>query len=166
MKVKDLCTRDVHTCGRSASLAEAGQILRTAACDLIAVVDDDGGLLGVLTDRDVCVAAASRPVPLAAIPVGEIMTGPPHTCSLEKDLLLAMEEMGRHRVKQLPVVDRNGRLQGILSLADVVRTARARTVALLGQPTFEDLARLMRSLCGSRRRRADRRRTPVDPFMA
>lgn len=166
MKVKDVCTREVRSCRRMSTLADAAEIFRTAGCGALPVVEEDGRLAGILTDRDICLAGASRPVPLSAIRVGDVMTGAPHTCGLEEDLLVAVEEMGRRQVRRLPVVDAEGHLQGLLSLADVVRVARAGGIVEPGRPTFADLAQVLRSICGSRRRHGERRAQPMDPFMA
>lgn len=166
MKVRDVCTRNVRTCRRSATLADAGGLFWTGDCGLLPVVDDDGRLLGVVTDRDVCIALTSRDLPAGALQVHEVMTEHPHTCGLDEELLTAMEDMARHQVRRLPVVDAEGRVQGILSVADVVRVARSQSVAEPGAPTFEDLAQMLRGFCGRRRRRrGDRRASRLDPFL-
>ena len=167
MKVKDVCIRDVRTCRPSASLVEAGSLFRSGDCGFLPVVDDDHRVVGVVTDRDLCLALTTRNVPAQGLQVGDVMTPHPLTCGLEEDLLHAMEAMARHQLRRLPVVDARRRIQGVLSLADVVRTARAQGIAQEGAPTFEDLAQLLRAVCSRRRRRRpDRRSTRLDPFMA
>lgn len=165
MKVKEFCTRDVRTCRASDSLDRAGGLFWEADCGFLPVVDDEKRLIGVLTDRDVCIAVTTRALPAHAITVGEVMNEHPDVCGLDDDVFSAIEAMSRRRVRRIPIVDARGRLEGVLSLADLARAAKSHALAEPGRPTFEDLAHLLRAICGPRRRR-ERRRVRLDPFMA
>lgn len=119
MKVQDIMTRAVRTCGRSASLAEAAMIMWHNNCGIVPVVETDGKAVGVITDRDICMAWATRPLEGDKTRVGAVMTGQLFTCRPEDPVRKALQTMAHHKVRRLPVVDRQGRLVGVLSLNDL-----------------------------------------------
>jgi CBS domain-containing protein len=105
-------------------------------CGLVPVVDELKTLLGVITDRDICIATTSRSVVPSDIQVRDVMsTGTVYTCRPDDDVRTALGTMGTHRVRRLPVVDRQNRLVGIISLCDVARHAEQRSGA--GVPSEE-----------------------------
>ena len=141
MKVKDLQTTDVHTCGPDTNLAAAAQIMWDTDCGVVPVVDDNRSLLGIITDRDICIAATTRSAAPADIQVRHVMTtGTLYSCRPEDDVRTVLATMGTHRVRRLPVVDRQNRLVGILSLNDLVRRADSRSGSEIpGQEFIETL---------------------------
>ncbi|HSA58851.1 MAG TPA: CBS domain-containing protein [bacterium] len=118
MKVQDIMTRTVRTCGRSTNLAEAAMIMWHNDCGVVPVVEPDGRAVGVITDRDICMATATRPLKAAEITAGDVMTGALFTCRPEEAVKKALQTMAHHRVRRLVVVDANGRLAGIVSMDD------------------------------------------------
>ena len=128
MKVKDLQTSDVHACGPDTNLAAAAQIMWDCDCGVVPVVDDNGGLLGIITDRDICIAATTRSAAPADIQVRHVMTtGTVYFCRPEDDVRTVLATMATHRVRRLPVIDKQNRLVGIISLNDLVRRADYRS---------------------------------------
>jgi CBS domain-containing protein len=126
MKVERLMTRDLETCTREANLAHAAMIMWRRNCGLVPVVERGSGqLVGVITDRDICMAAAMRDASAHSVPVGEVMTSAVVTCAPGDDVRIAMHRMGELQVRRLPVVDRHGRLEGLLSLNDLLLVAEA-----------------------------------------
>jgi len=89
----------------------------------VPVVDQDGVVVAMLTDRDVCMAAFTQGRALGDIRISSAMSKSVWTCRPEDDVKLAEERMRHHRVRRLPVVDAEGRLVGILSLSDLAREA-------------------------------------------
>jgi CBS domain-containing protein len=90
-------------------------------CGALAVLDSRGELVGLLTDRDICLAVAARrktPWDLQAI---EVMSRPVYTCLGTDSVDDALVVMAQHRVRRLPVMDKHGHVQGMLSLHDVER---------------------------------------------
>jgi CBS domain-containing protein len=124
MKVKDLQTSDVRACSPGTNLATAAQIMWDCDCGVVPVVDDDRTLLGMLTDRDICIATATRAAAPADLVVRDVMsTGQVYFCRPEDDVRTVLATMGTHRVRRLPVVDRQSKLIGIVSLNDLVKRA-------------------------------------------
>jgi CBS domain-containing protein len=85
------------------------------------VVDDDGKVIGMITDRDICIAAATRHQDIASINVGEVTTRQVQSCSPDMSIPEALKIFEKARVRRLPVVDKDHKLQGILSMADIIR---------------------------------------------
>ena len=125
MKVGDLMTRNVRACRSESSLAEAAHIMREVPCGFLPVCNAEGRLAGVLTDRDICMAAARIDRPAQAIPVREAMTTQVVTCSKDEDVLDAVRRMQAGHVHRLPVLSRKGDLEGVVSIDDVIDRAGA-----------------------------------------
>ena len=124
MIVEDLMTREVEACRPESSLAEAAAVMWRRDCGAVPVVGEDGTVVGMLTDRDICMALASRRAYASEVRVGEVMSRDVVSCTPEDDCEEALEAMRRRQVRRLPVVDSQGRLAGILSVADVLRRTR------------------------------------------
>lgn len=123
MKVGDLMTRNVRACHSASSLAEAAQTMKEVPCGFLPVRDAKGRVAGVITDRDICMAAARIDRPARAIPVREAMTMEVLTCSMDEDVLDAVRRMQLGHVHRLPVVSREGELEGVVSIDDVIDRA-------------------------------------------
>jgi CBS domain-containing protein len=123
MKVGDLMTRDVKTCRAGDDLNRPAQIMWEHDCGIVPVTDAENCVVGLITDRDVAMAAYTRGLPLAGVQVAGVMTNEVFGCVPTDSLESAMGAMRRWRVRRLPVLDRKGRILGILSLADIVREA-------------------------------------------
>lgn len=147
MKVRDLCMRSVRTCGPDTSLAEAGWTMWEGDCGILPIVDGAGKAIGVITDRDICMAVATKFRPAAQITAREVGGGKLFTCRLDDDAKRAMEIMRTESVRRLPVVDSEGKLQGILSLNDLALAARRGELARTGGVTNEDLVLTMQAIC-------------------
>lgn len=132
MKVETLMTKDVESCSPDDSAERAARILWERDCGIVPVVASNATrlLLGVVTDRDLLMAAYLQGRALKEIRVGDVMSRRPRTCGPSEDLAAAAKRMAKGRVRRLPVVDDAGQLLGMLSLADLAReAARERPVA-------------------------------------
>ncbi len=148
MKVEQLMTKDVYTCRPSSSLSEVARIFWEADCGVAPVVADDGSgrVVGVVTDRDVCMAAYTQGRALGDLRVDQAMSHHVVGCAPSDDLETAAERMRTAQVHRLVVVDEARHLVGVLSLADLARRAAAarsvssgladvgRTLAAIAQP--------------------------------
>jgi|SRR5271154_2022362 len=123
MKVADSMTRDVRACTVHDSLNAAARVMWENDCGCVPIVDSQGRLVGIVTDRDICMAAYTQGVPLEAIPLERVMAARVISCARTDDLDTAHRLMRKHEIHRLPVVDSRGRLTGILSLSDVVNQA-------------------------------------------
>jgi CBS domain-containing protein len=120
VKVSDLMTPDVRSCTIHDSLNGAARIMWDHDCGCAPVVDAHGKLIGIVTDRDICMAAYTQGVPLAAIRVERAMSPKVISCARGDDLETAHRLMRTHEIHRLPVVDSRGKPIGILSLSDVI----------------------------------------------
>ena len=125
MKVKDLMTTDVRTCTPGTTVAEAARLMWEGDCGILPVVDD-GKLVGVVTDRDMYIALATRNKLASDITVGEVARPQVFTCGPDDDVEGALEIMRKHRVRRLPVEGFGGTVAGIVSMNDIVLAAGAR----------------------------------------
>jgi CBS domain-containing protein len=123
MKVREVMSSPAHSCTADTNLAAAAIVMRDYKCGALPVLDEQGRPIGILTDRDVCMAVARKNRFPAAISVHEVMTPHPLTCSPDTGLTEVVDLMTEHHVRRLPVVDAEGRLVGIVSLNDVAAVA-------------------------------------------
>lgn len=132
MHVRDLMTPDVVTIAPDASLKEAARVLIDRKISGMPVVDADGTLKGIVTEGDVLHQESIRHPATSlwsffkspedpALSVSDAMTSNVKSVSPDADHTEAARIMESNGVKRLPVVDRNGRLVGILSRADVLK---------------------------------------------
>ena len=130
MLVGELMTRNTRSVRADQTLAEAAQLMWDCDCGALPVVDDAGARpIGMITDRDICMATWSRGVAPGAICVREAMSQDIVRCSENDSVGRAESLMQSNQIRRLPVVDEGERLIGILSLADIARaTERAKIV--------------------------------------
>jgi CBS domain-containing protein len=126
MKVKDLMVRDVKTCGPWDDLAVATQSMEMQGYGCLPVVDGAGHAVGMLTDSDVCVAAAAQRAPLAALRVAGVMRKGVCSCDPKDTLATAREIMRARQIRRVPVVAADGRLAGLVSIGNLARKAGRR----------------------------------------
>src|SRR6185295_9031194 len=123
MQVQELMTTNVATCRADDACSAAVRLMWDCDCGSVPVLDQDGRLAGMITDRDICMAAWSRDISPSAIPLSLVMSRELTVCSSTDDLAAAERSMRANQIRRLPVVDGDRRLLGILSLADIVREA-------------------------------------------
>lgn len=121
MTVQEIMTQFPTTLGPDDTIHKAAQIMRDEDIGVIPVVDDDGSLVGVVTDRDIVVKSIAEGHDVDS-PLAECMTSNPDTIPHDLTVEQATRQMAKHQVRRLPVVQ-NGRLIGILSLGDVANSA-------------------------------------------
>ena len=120
MKVVDVMMRTPASCAAETNLAAAVEILWTRNCGMLPIVDHEGKVTGVVTDRDICVALGTRNRPAADITVAEVQPEKLFACKADDDIHTALAIIAGAKVRRLPVTDLQGKLRGILSLDDVV----------------------------------------------
>jgi CBS domain-containing protein len=130
MKVEQLMTKEVARCGPEDPCSTAARLMWDCDCGAVPVLADDGRLVGMITDRDICMAAWMQDRSPSAIRVSAVMARDVAFCSPSDPVETAERSMRSRQIRRLPVVGPDGRLLGILSLADIVRAAegsRSRT---------------------------------------
>jgi len=123
MKISELMTTDVRTCWVNESLDRAAKLMWESDCGSLPVLDQNGRVVGMITDRDICMAAYTQAQLLGRIPVARAMSAELHSCKPEEALDQVEKRMRSHQIRRLPVVDDEGHLRGILALADIAQRA-------------------------------------------
>jgi CBS domain-containing protein len=145
MKISQLMTKDVKTCRQTDMLDVAARLMWDHDIGAIPIVDDTGRLVGMVTDRDACMAAFMQSRPLHALPVSLAMTKHPISCRLDDNDRAIATLMAKHKIRRVPVVDDDQRPTGIVSLNDLaLAMAKGRDV-----PTVE-VANTLASICEHR----------------
>lgn len=121
--VKAIMTDAVCFCSPDQSLNAVAQLMWEHDCGAVPVVAASGELTGIVTDRDVCMAAYTKGLPLTAIVVRDVMARHVHTCAPDDSLVRAATLMASAQVRRLPVADADRRLVGVVSLADIAHGA-------------------------------------------
>jgi len=125
MNVEQLMTKTVWTCTPEDSLREAARIMWERDCGCVPVVEAGGSgrVVGIITDRDVCMAAFLAGRSLDGLRVRNAMARVLRSCRPGDTLAEAEGLMRAAHVRRLPVVDESGHILGLLSLADIARAA-------------------------------------------
>ncbi len=123
MNVEQCMTRNPKTCFEGDSLEAAARIMWDNDCGSVPIVDGSSRLVGIITDRDMCMASYTQGAPLHAIRLSSAMAKKVFSCT-PKDTVESVEQlMGAHRIRRLPVLDAQRRVVGILSIGDLARSA-------------------------------------------
>ena len=123
MRVRDVMTADVEACRPQTDAAAVAKMMWDRDCGFIPVIDQAGMLRGVVTDRDICIASATRRLLPEYMTASQLMTYPVHACGPDDDVSDALTAMKRFKVRRLPVISEAGTLVGVLSLNDIVLAA-------------------------------------------
>jgi CBS domain-containing protein len=113
-------TREVQCCGPETNLAAAAKMMWDHDCGILPILNTEGKVLGVITDRDICMSAATKNKPASEITVWESITPRAYTCQVTDDISTALNIMRRHQVRRLPIVDEDGILKGIITVNDLI----------------------------------------------
>jgi CBS domain-containing protein len=119
MHVQDVMVSPARSCPPDAPIVEAARTMWDNHCGALPVLDDKGEPIGIITDRDICMALARKNRFPARITVREVMTPYPFICQPQDALEEALTLMAENRVRRLPVVNAEGHLVGIVSISDV-----------------------------------------------
>lgn len=145
MTVNDIITREFGACAPEDPLSAAIRIMVERDCGFVPVVGMDGTLVGVVTDRDICKAAHVTQRAVTHIAVSDTMSHPVYSCFVDEPVKAALATMAKHQVRRLPVLDKAGRQQGVLSIEDILRASDRR-----GAPTSEDIVAAWKSICAQK----------------
>jgi CBS domain-containing protein len=148
MKVQDVMTYNVQSCRPETNLAEAAMEMWRGDFGILPVVTSAGKVVGLISDRDICMAAATKHRDPANIRVKEVISGKVYGCSPDTDVHEALKIMQQKKVRRLPIISaEDGSLRGILSMNDVALRAQAGDRAEL---SAQDVEETMRAICTHR----------------
>lgn len=145
MLVNEIMKKPPETCTANDTVVQAARIMHDHRCGFVPVVDDRGFVVGVVTDRDVCIAVGDQNRAMARIPVEDVMSRPVFSCFEDENLKVTLGTMARRHVRRLPVLDKHGRLQGILSIDDIIQAPSKR-----GSPSAEEIMAALKGITAPR----------------
>jgi CBS domain-containing protein len=111
---------DVISIGPTADLAAAAQLLTKRGIGVLVVLDADGRLVGILSERDIVRAVSENGIAALQSPVSRVMTQHVSTCDVNDSISSVMEQMRIGKFRHMPVLD-NGRLAGMVSIRDLLK---------------------------------------------
>jgi len=120
-QVRELMTERPRTVPPDASAVDAAKVMQNEDAGVGPIVEDDGRLVGVVTDRDIALRVVAEGREPDSTKVAEIASQNLATVDPQQDIDEALRLMAEHQVRRLPVVEEDGRLVGILAQADVAR---------------------------------------------
>lgn len=147
MKVKEIMTPNPVTCSSGDDLDTATMRMWDRDCGFLPVVDD-GRVLGVITDRDICMSLTFKGAKPAGVTVAEVINGQVYGCKPDDDLTDALAIMREHQVHRLPVIE-NDRLLGVLSINDIVLAA-GKAPGEEHRPTYREVVGTLHGICEHR----------------
>ena len=123
MRVNDVMTRNPVVCTASSSAQTAAELMKEHNTGIIPVVEDAYGrtLVGVVTDRDLCLAVVAACREPMQVWVRDCMTADPIFCAPADKAEMALAIMQRYQLRRLPVVDEKKVVHGVVSIGDLVR---------------------------------------------
>lgn len=124
MRVRDLMRKSPKYCGTNTDLAAVAAMLWSGGCGALPVTGAGDKVVGIITDRDVCVALGTRNRRPSELTAEQAMSSNVVMCRSNDDIHAALKIMRTRKMRRLPVVGEGGKLEGILSLSDLILYAR------------------------------------------
>lgn len=160
MKIKEVMNQPPVTCPSTATLDNAARLMWEFDCGVIPVVDNRGHVAGVVTDRDICMAAYTQGKPLHLIGVTSAMAKDVVTVAAGESIETAEQLMRDKQIRRLPVLEGDGAIVGLVSMNDLARlAARAKRAAV-----DRELVSTLAAVCEPRPRSAVAR--PIEQHLA
>jgi CBS domain-containing protein len=150
MKVKSIMKKTPFCCRKTDTVQHAAELMKLHDVGSIPVVNntDERTLIGIVTDRDICLRVIGEGRARPVVRVGDVMTHAPATCHPDDSVSACAAIMERQQVRRVPVVDDRGGCVGIVSQADIVLNDSseqiAHTVAAISKPHPESRKRMER----------------------
>lgn len=145
MKVQEVMSTSPKCCVPSDSASKAARIMKDMDTGIVPVIENEQNrrLVGVVTDRDLCLEVIAEGRDPQSVQVRVCMTPTVVCCTPDDDLQKALELMRDNQVRRIPVVDKDGIIQGMVSMADVVQRAEIpsdrthETLKKVSEPTLQ-----------------------------
>ena len=146
MKVKDIMMGTPYYCQPDTNLGSATELMWNANCGFLPVESADGKVIGVITDRDVCIALGTRNRAAGEVTVAEVLSGKLYSCAPDDDIHMALQMMREATVRRLPVTAKNGTLVGVLSMDDILLQAEPTSFGKQPELSSDEVVRTFRSI--------------------
>ena len=146
MRVKEVMMGTPYYCQPETNLGVAAELMWNANCGFLPVEASDGKVIGVVTDRDICIALGTRNRLAGDVLVSEVMSGKLCSCASDDEIHVALQTMKDGRVRRLPVVAKDGSLVGVISMDDIL--LRTEPVSLGKEPELssDEVVRTYRAI--------------------
>ncbi|HET6846142.1 MAG TPA: CBS domain-containing protein [Anaerolineales bacterium] len=120
-KCSEVMTSRPVSCMPEDVVARAAKLMKVGNIGSIPVIQDEKSmkLVGIVTDRDLAMHIVAEGRDPKSTKVGAVMTGDVVTCMADDDLQMALDAMGSHQLRRIPVIDSAAKLVGIIAQADV-----------------------------------------------
>lgn len=123
MKVQEVMTTKVESVSPTTTLRKAAKKMSDLNVGALPVVDDDGKLLGIITDRDISVFAIAMGHDPQSTEIQKVMTKEVYTCDASQDIAEAAEIMEQHNIRRLAVMSGDEAMAGFLSVDDLAHVS-------------------------------------------
>ena len=153
--VKEIMYGAPKYCAKNESLLNVVKEFSKANIGSLPVVDSDKKVVGIITHRDVCTALGKTNKPFGELKVAEAMTPEAYSCQPEDNTQTALKIMRTKKVRRLPVVDKEGRLRGLLSLNSIVRNVVGKEKTELEYAGEENIVKTLRAIAEKKHEHAE-----------
>jgi CBS-domain-containing membrane protein len=157
MKVSEIMSGKAVSCRPEDNVADVAWKMWENDCGALPVIGQDGKVLGVVTDRDICIGVALKNRLASNVAVKEVASGNVFACAHDIDVRTALQTMTDHKVRRLPVLNAEKKLVGVLSMNDVILHTESSKSA--NGVSYRDVVTTMKAIC-------EHRKKPVRPVAA
>jgi CBS domain-containing protein len=147
MKVKEVMTPHATAIWLTESLVDAAKLMWENDCGVLPIIKDGRKVVGMITDRDICMALAMRDTNPSSVSVEEVMSKQVYAVKPEDDVDQALQKMQDHKIRRVPVVNPEGELEGILSLNDIVLNAKKPNTGAENTIKYSDVVKTYQAIC-------------------
>lgn len=147
MKAFELMSTRIFKCSPQSSLDEAARQMWEHDVGCLVVVDDDDHPIGMITDRDILMAAYTRGIKLGEANVASAMARQVYSCTTSASLSEIEDIMRSARIRRLPVLDDQSKVVGIVTLGDVARLSQS---SPLRASSIPGVAKTLAAVCEPR----------------
>jgi len=146
MKVKEVMMGTPYYCRPETNLGSAAEMMWNANCGFLPVEASDGKVIGVVTDRDICIALGTRSRLAGDVVVSEVMTGKLCSCLPEDDIHVALQTMQEGKVRRLPVMAKDRILVGVISMDDILLRTEPMSLGKEPELSTDEVVRTYRAI--------------------
>jgi len=119
----EIMTNDVKTVSPSTPVKDIAELMRREDVGIVPVVDERQKLVGLVTDRDLVVRGLAGAGPIESLVAADLSSNHVEAAQVDTPVTELLDRMGRKQVRRIPIVDRDERLLGVVSLGDIARRA-------------------------------------------
>ena len=146
MKVREVMMGTPYYCQPETNLGSATELMWKANCGFLPVKAQDGTVIGVITDRDICIALGTRSRLPGDIQVGEVTSGKLYSCTPEDDIHMALQTMKEGKVRRLPVIAKDASLVGVISMDDILLRTEPMSLGKEPELSSDEVVRAYRAI--------------------